>query len=50
VTHDANVAGHTKRAIRMRDGHIESGAFEAAPPPPADADPMMPLDAVAGTR
>ena len=46
VTHDANVAGHAKRAIRMRDGRIESGAFEAAPPPPPDADPMMPLDAV----
>lgn len=27
VTHDAGVAGHAKRAIRMRDGLIESGAF-----------------------
>ena len=29
VTHDTNVAGHAKRAIRMRDGLIEDGAFEA---------------------
>jgi ABC-type lipoprotein export system ATPase subunit len=46
VTHDANVAAHTKRAIRMRDGRIESGAFEAAPPPPPDADPLV-IDAPA---
>src|SRR5687768_6070207 len=39
VTHDANVAAHAKRAIRMRDGRIESGAFNLEPPPPADADP-----------
>jgi ABC-type lipoprotein export system ATPase subunit len=30
VTHDADVAGHAKRAIRMRDGLIEAGAFEHA--------------------
>src|SRR5262249_48990908 len=31
VTHDAGVAGHAKRIIRMRDGLIEEGAFEAYP-------------------
>ena len=28
VTHDANVAAHTRRTIRMRDGLIESGLSE----------------------
>ncbi|MBL8796943.1 MAG: ABC transporter ATP-binding protein [Planctomycetia bacterium] len=27
VTHDSNVAAHAHRAIRMRDGRIEDGAF-----------------------
>jgi ABC-type lipoprotein export system ATPase subunit len=27
VTHDSNVAAHAKRAIRMKDGRIESGAY-----------------------
>jgi ABC-type lipoprotein export system ATPase subunit len=31
VTHDAGVASHAKRVIRMRDGLIEEGAFEAHP-------------------
>jgi ABC-type lipoprotein export system ATPase subunit len=30
VTHDAEVANHAKRVIRMRDGLIEAGAYEAA--------------------
>jgi ABC-type lipoprotein export system ATPase subunit len=30
VTHDAEVAGHAKRVIRMRDGKIESGSYGRA--------------------
>jgi ABC-type lipoprotein export system ATPase subunit len=30
VTHDAGVASYAQRAIRMRDGLIEEGAFDAA--------------------
>jgi ABC-type lipoprotein export system ATPase subunit len=32
VTHDAGVAAHTRRAIRMSDGQIEEGAFTEQPP------------------
>jgi ABC-type lipoprotein export system ATPase subunit len=53
VTHAAEVAEHAKRAIRMKDGIIESGAFTeraasrtgVTPPPPP---PMPPLARVAG--
>jgi ABC-type lipoprotein export system ATPase subunit len=39
VTHDAGVAGHAKRVIRMRDGLIESGAFGVDEPVLAEAVP-----------
>jgi ABC-type lipoprotein export system ATPase subunit len=39
VTHDAGVAGHARRAIRMRDGLIESGAFGVDEPALAGAAP-----------
>jgi ABC-type lipoprotein export system ATPase subunit len=31
VTHDANVSAHAKRAIRIKDGRIESGAYGLEP-------------------
>src|SRR5262245_3674021 len=43
VTHDATVASHAKRVIRMRDGLIEEGAFEAGHEPL----PAAPAEAVA---
>jgi ABC-type lipoprotein export system ATPase subunit len=40
VTHDANVSGHAKRVIRMRDGRIENGQEDAPPPLPSAAVPV----------
>jgi putative ABC transport system ATP-binding protein len=40
VTHDIVVTNHAKRTIRIRDGLIESGAFNERP--------AMAIDAVAG--
>jgi ABC-type lipoprotein export system ATPase subunit len=39
VTHDAGVASYAKRAIRMRDGLIEEGAFNLEPPFALPAEP-----------
>jgi ABC-type lipoprotein export system ATPase subunit len=33
VTHDAGVAHYARRIIRIRDGLIEAGAFDADTPP-----------------
>jgi ABC-type lipoprotein export system ATPase subunit len=47
VTHDAGVAGHARRVIRIRDGRIEDGAFEAGPPPDV-SEAVTPLPAAPG--
>jgi ABC-type lipoprotein export system ATPase subunit len=43
VTHDAGVAGYAQRAIRIRDGLIEAGAYTDSghAAPPAAADPVQ---------
>jgi ABC-type lipoprotein export system ATPase subunit len=43
VTHDANVAGHARRIIRMRDGVIEAG--DAAAKGPFAHTPPLPVAA-----
>jgi ABC-type lipoprotein export system ATPase subunit len=46
VTHDAEVAGHARRIIRIRDGLIEDGAFGSEPSSQADgpaAETIAPL-------
>ena len=56
VTHDPDVAASAQRAVRMKDGVIESGAFPSAfaerrrdaarrpPAPPPPAGPPAPPD------
>jgi putative ABC transport system ATP-binding protein len=36
VTHDSNIASHTHRVIRLRDGEIENGGSHAQDQPAAD--------------
>jgi ABC-type lipoprotein export system ATPase subunit len=46
VTHDAGVAGYAQRAIRIRDGLIEAGAYTDQGPATA-ATPEDPVQAAA---
>jgi ABC-type lipoprotein export system ATPase subunit len=43
VTHDAGVAAHAKRVIRIHDGRIEDGAFGGAIAPPKRQDEKVVL-------
>jgi putative ABC transport system ATP-binding protein len=45
VTHDADVAAHARRIIRIRDGRIESGA---APAIPTEAPLAVPAGSLVG--
>jgi putative ABC transport system ATP-binding protein len=49
VTHENDIAAFARRAVRMRDGHIESDVRQDTLPPGAEATPSVP-EAVATVR